>query len=92
MSEPRIDRVQIITPREPVEISRDTRDRLVPHIRSADTMDEFTKAGTWRPVDLATPTTRTTNTLRAISKLMDGGGLPDETLAEVIKLRTELGG
>ena len=92
MSEPRIDRVRIITPREPLEISRDTRDRLVPHIRSADTVDEFTNAGTWRPVDLATPTTRTTNTLRATRKLMNHGGLPDETLTEVVRLRTELGG
>jgi hypothetical protein len=91
MSEPRIDRVRIITPREPLEISRDTRDRLVPHIRSADTVDEFTNAGTWRPVDLATPTTRTTNTLRATRKLMNHGGLPDETLTEVVRLRTELG-
>jgi hypothetical protein len=84
--------VQITTPREPVEISRDTRERLVPHIRGADVVNEFTNAGTWRPVNLAMPTTRTNSTLRAIRTLMDEGGLPDETLTELIKLRTELGG
>jgi hypothetical protein len=92
MSEPRIDRVQIITPHEPVEISRDTRELLVPHIRGADVVREFTNAGTWRPVNLAMPATRTGSTLRAIRKLMGEGGLSDETLTEVIKLRTELGG